>query len=451
MNIYSFIKKNFFYFLFISIFFASVFLNIYLLYKWKIKTDLISSLIEDKKNSLEKIEKEYLNFYKYFKSFNAQLTDNYQILSNENKKYQLKKFKTQLLMNKKMGSGKSTAYLEIINDKNKVLLVSGSGHILHFDIKNLKDKSFKLRSIDSNITHLIKDEKFYQTSYVGVRGIKYDANNQYLYISYSNEINSNCYNLTVLRAKFNYNYLLFEEFFNPNECFSQKKSKYNAFSVGQSGGRIVKYKDNAFIVTVGSHYAASLVQKKSSIFGKTLLIDNKKNYSIFSLGHRNPQGLFYDIENDIIIETEHGPRGGDEVNIIKKGKNYGWPVASYGSHYRGDKSVFYKDFPLPKPHSPKYSEPIFYFKDSVAISNLVKVDNNFSGIESYLISSMKPNKDYNNSINLYQMRLKNNKLKMIDYIPINERIRDLAYIANKKTVILFLENTASIAAITLIN
>ena len=57
--------------------------------------------------------------------------------------------------------------------------------------------------------------------------------------------------------------------------------------------------------------------------------------SIWSYGHRNPQGLIIDKNTGIIWETEHGPRGGDELNIIQKGLNYGWPVISYGINYSG--------------------------------------------------------------------------------------------------------------------
>jgi glucose/arabinose dehydrogenase len=57
--------------------------------------------------------------------------------------------------------------------------------------------------------------------------------------------------------------------------------------------------------------------------------------SIWSYGHRNPQGLIYKPDVNQIWEHEHGPRGGDEVNIIEKGKNYGWPVISYGINYNG--------------------------------------------------------------------------------------------------------------------
>lgn len=56
---------------------------------------------------------------------------------------------------------------------------------------------------------------------------------------------------------------------------------------------------------------------------------------IWSYGHRNPQGMVYDKTNDILWAHEHGPQGGDELNKIEKGKNYGWPIISYGINYDG--------------------------------------------------------------------------------------------------------------------
>ncbi|MCF3650991.1 PQQ-dependent sugar dehydrogenase [Synoicihabitans lomoniglobus] len=57
--------------------------------------------------------------------------------------------------------------------------------------------------------------------------------------------------------------------------------------------------------------------------------------SIWSYGHRNPQGLDIDPQDGRLWDTEHGPRGGDELNIIEKGHNYGWPVITYGMNYNG--------------------------------------------------------------------------------------------------------------------
>ena len=60
---------------------------------------------------------------------------------------------------------------------------------------------------------------------------------------------------------------------------------------------------------------------------------------VWSVGHRNPQGMAYDIENQRLWSIEHGPRGGDEINLIKPAANYGWPVISYGKEYWGPVAV----------------------------------------------------------------------------------------------------------------
>ncbi len=60
---------------------------------------------------------------------------------------------------------------------------------------------------------------------------------------------------------------------------------------------------------------------------------------IWSYGHRNPQGISYDINHKRLWVIEHGPRGGDEINLVKPGANYGWPVISYGKEYWGPISV----------------------------------------------------------------------------------------------------------------
>ena len=60
---------------------------------------------------------------------------------------------------------------------------------------------------------------------------------------------------------------------------------------------------------------------------------------IWSYGHRNPQGLWFDRETGRLWSIEHGPRGGDEINLIRKGRNYGWPVVSHGKEYWGPLAV----------------------------------------------------------------------------------------------------------------
>ena len=114
-------------------------------------------------------------------------------------------------------------------------------------------------------------------------------------------------------------------------------------------------------------YKINRSQDPKSFFGKTIVIREKtKEYKILSMGHRNQQGLFYDKKNDIIYSTEHGPQGGDEININIspenfKIKNYGWPISSYGEHYgfpgelgsicQCPLNELYKEIPLHQSHS----------------------------------------------------------------------------------------------------
>jgi len=88
--------------------------------------------------------------------------------------------------------------------------------------------------------------------------------------------------------------------------------------------------------------------------------------SIWSYGHRNPQGLVFDKSTGIMWETEHAPRGGDEVNIIEKGLNYGWRVISYGINYNG--STFTNTT-----HKDGMEQPIFYYMPSTGTCGLTKV------------------------------------------------------------------------------
>ena len=91
--------------------------------------------------------------------------------------------------------------------------------------------------------------------------------------------------------------------------------------------------------------------------------------SIYSYGNRNPQGLALDKATGKIWETEHGPRGGDEVNIIDPGKNYGWPAISFGINYNGkiitDKTAL-----------PGMEQPLWYWIPSIAPSGTAFVEGN---------------------------------------------------------------------------
>ena len=90
---------------------------------------------------------------------------------------------------------------------------------------------------------------------------------------------------------------------------------------------------------------------------------------IWAYGNRNPQGLYYDLQESVLWSIEHGPRGGDEINIIKRGANYGWPVISYGKEYWGPIDVGEGT------HRQGMEQPVKYYVPSIAPSSLSKFEN----------------------------------------------------------------------------
>ena len=88
--------------------------------------------------------------------------------------------------------------------------------------------------------------------------------------------------------------------------------------------------------------------------------------AIYSYGHRNPQGLIKHPATGQLWSHEHGPRGGDEINIVAKGKNYGWPVITYGINYSGTSIT-------DSTTHPDMEQPIYYWTPSIAPSGMAFV------------------------------------------------------------------------------
>ena len=113
------------------------------------------------------------------------------------------------------------------------------------------------------------------------------------------------------------------------------------------GGRVVMDQKGYLFLSVGDRGARDKAQMLSSYYGKILRINQDGSVpadnpfrsvagakpEIWSYGHRNIQGLAIHPKNGELWAQEHGPRGGDEINLIRKGGNYGWPVVTYGREY----------------------------------------------------------------------------------------------------------------------
>jgi glucose/arabinose dehydrogenase len=125
--------------------------------------------------------------------------------------------------------------------------------------------------------------------------------------------------------------------------------KGNDLGDGRFGSRILFAKDGTLFITVGDRDRSDGGQNTHDDFGKVVRVNDdgtipkdnpfvgRSGYlpEIYTLGQRNQQGLTLNPMNGELWASEQGPNGGDEINVIKAGRNYGWPVVSYGRQYAG--------------------------------------------------------------------------------------------------------------------
>jgi len=166
--------------------------------------------------------------------------------------------------------------------------------------------------------------------------------------------------------------------FGSRIAFDTKNRVY--FSIGDRGNREVNPQD--ITRDCGKIYRLNddgSVPKDNPFIGK----ENIKE-AIFSYGHRNPQGMEVNPFTGEIWEHEHGPRGGDEINIIQKGKNFGWPVISYGINYSGTKFTEITE-------KEGMEQPLHYWNPSIAPSGMAFVNSDkYPGWKgNLLIGSLK--------------------------------------------------------------
>jgi glucose/arabinose dehydrogenase len=144
------------------------------------------------------------------------------------------------------------------------------------------------------------------------------------------------------------------------------------------GCRIVQTPDDDLFLTMGEHFITrDQAQNLGNHLGKVIRIrpdgsappDNPfvgrsgAKPEIWSYGHRNPQGLALNPATGRLWEHEHGPRGGDEINIVAPGKNYGWPVIGFGIDYNGARIH-------ESTHKDGMEQPIWYWVPSIAPSGM---------------------------------------------------------------------------------
>ena len=294
---------------------------------------------------------------------------------------------------------------------NEIFMFGGKGNILKM---NIIDGSFQ--EVDTNLEEIIENQEYTSvvkgsdySSRMGIRDSSFDKkNNLILITAIKKNFTKNCFTLGVLSAEFNSENLNFSWVYNIDDC-------YENFNSHHAGGRIKQY-NNGYLLTVGDFKLPEdfkIEIKQESDLGKILYIDENWNSSIHSSGHRNPQGLIVKGEN--VLSTEHGPFGGDELNIILEGRNYGWPSSAYGFTY-GLENIYELD------HSEDHEEPIYFFTPSIGISELTIYEGEeFPRWKDFiLITSLK-------NMTIYTLKLDSEGENIIHVgeMFIGERIRDI--------------------------
>ena len=189
----------------------------------------------------------------------------------------------------------------------------------------------------------------------------------------------------------------------------------------RGGGRLA-FSRGGLLLSVGDYGFEGLNDKPAYpqlpdvSYGKILLLDMAGGAATFSLGHRNPQGLFVDSQGRV-WSTEHGPEGGDELNLVVRGGNYGWPLATYGTAH--DSNVW----PLatdPGSHG-QFREPAEAFVPAVGISQLLQVGSKYvpRWAGDLLVSSLQ-------AATLFHVHLAGDRVIYTERLDVSTRVRDIA-------------------------
>ncbi len=199
------------------------------------------------------------------------------------------------------------------------------------------------------------------------------AENHRLYLSYSAQLEDDLQTTRLVQAR-----LVDDQLKDVEELFTAQPAMETS---KHYGGALVFDWEGYLYLSVGERGHRHNAQDLGSDLGKvhrfnddgSIPLDNPfvekagARPSIFSWGHRNPQGLAIHPETGDVWEAEHGPRGGDEVNRLQAGRNYGWPVITYGEEYRGGKIG-------EGTHKVGMEQPIQYYVPSIGTAGIAFYD-----------------------------------------------------------------------------
>ncbi len=265
------------------------------------------------------------------------------------------------------GHGVIWSISEVTTDK--LIFTTRSGKLKILDLKTKK-----VDSVKTDLKVLVQGQG-------GLLDVKAHPNfktNQKIYFTYScqkeKSLNTTCLGfakLDILRLSLT----------DTNEIFAVQPAVDSSLHYGS---RLAwDDKSNLYMSTGDRYFKKDMAQSLQTHLGKVLkLTDDGKpapgnpftntkdaKPEIFSYGHRNIQGLFFDKSSNVLWETEHGAKGGDEINRIEAGKNYGWPIITHGVDYSGEKIGVGKE-------KAGLEQPVHFYVPSIAPSGLIVYSGN---------------------------------------------------------------------------
>jgi cytochrome c2 len=308
----------------------------------------------------------------------------------------------------------------ITNIGNQLLVMDRLGRFYVVDGDNSRKLSIIL---PNNVESYLLQSKGAQTvgpDALRAQSIVYDEATAKVYVSFTRYDGDSIIRLVVASISVSKNPILLKGGWSI--VFESEPFDGVASVTHSGGGKLIIY-NHALYLSIGYSfekiinnelYASSLDIKSQR--GKIYKIDLADGRSrLYSIGHRNIQGMAI-YQDSLIIATEHGPQGGDEINIIRDGYNYGWPLRTYGTRY-GTYDYAFRYRPV-KGTPMNFSEPFYVFTPSIAISSIIQVKNFHRKWDGdLLIGSLKAQ-------TLYRLKLFNGRVIFQEPIWIGHRIRD---------------------------
>ena len=201
----------------------------------------------------------------------------------------------------------------------------------------------------------------------------------------------------------------------------------------QAGGRMLMDSPDHLLVVIGTHNQNKYAQDPASHLGKLIRVEIETGHTaVLARGLRNPQGLTRD-EAGHLWETEHGPEGGDELNVLVAGGNYGWPQVTYGVEY-GSKVNVPRAAEVGRHDG--FIKPVFAWVPSIGISSVIVNDERWFPLwkDDLLIGSLSGTQGSGHA--LFRVRRDGTDVQYVERIEVGNRIRDLAQMPDRRIALL---------------